>query len=212
MSTNMFKSFEHQPVWYIPDNMHELPKNPVSLSLNNNNLDFILDNNDPTKIRGYSWNFGETCEIPISVNKQIFVNSDSYITDIINDHPTEHTEGHYLQKFYNTVDVRSWTMVDFEPTCDKYTWQEDEMLTFMNDGDMLINITPKMFGRKIVAKFLNFRKELLLKFVYEDVNDTEVIIDKETSSKLLRGVYTLEIYIEDEYRNSLVNRYEIIVR
>ena len=205
----MFATFDRQPCWYFPDNMHEPEPIPKNISMNNNSLDLIVKNH---KICGYSWDYLNTVIIPISVNTLLLVDQDAYVSDIIGDAPTIDTPGRLNHKFYNTVDVKSWTCVDFDPDKEHYIWVQDSLLSFLTGGEKEINITPNMFGRKIVCVFKNFRYEEIKTFTYEDVNDADIVIDIDFSKQLLKGIYYLEVYIEDKTEKTLTNKYEIIVR
>ena len=99
--SNMFNGFYSEPPCYIPDNMHKMPDPPKLISLENNNLDAILDKNGNKK--GYSWNYGETVSIPLSVEQPVRVESDAYYSYELGEEPSIKTPGKIGQKFYNYI-------------------------------------------------------------------------------------------------------------
>ena len=216
----MFNSFYSEAPGYIPDNMHKKPvPPPPTTSLINHNLDIILDKHG--KKKGYSWNYGETVSLPISVDLPITIEMDAYYTSELGERPTIYTAGTLGQRFYNLVDVKSWTMNSYVPSDRAYNWVEDKVFTFPNNAPKLVYIHPDMKDKYILCEFLNFRGEQIFEKVYKEQNSVSWKIDQELSLKIPRGIYTLMIYVADEHRpellgreeyKKLTKRYEIVVR
>ena len=210
--SDMFRGFYSEPLDYVPDNMHKPPIPPKQISLVADNLDIILDKNG--KKKGYSWNYGETVSIPITVDVPIRVEADAYCSDVEGEEPTIDTAGRIGQKFYNTRDMRSWVLISYAPNNMSFIWKEDPRFTFPEDGERMMVDSPNMNGKYILAEFINFRGEQMFERLYEDVNSAEFVIDITDSLNIHRGIYDLYIYVGDEENQykKLTKRYEIVVR
>lgn len=217
--SQMFESFNHIPFGYIPDNMHKPPKMPGHKELVLDNLDAILDKEG--KKKGYSWNYGETVSIPITVNIPVRVETDAYLTDEIGVKPDITTQGYVGQKFYNLRDVKSYVMRSYVPANQSYMWMEEPRFTFPEAGPKLVMITPDMTDKYILCEFMNFRGEQMFEQSYQEVNECNFVIDHDLSLALLRGIYELNIYVGDNYdeyttdgteMKKLTKRYEIVIR
>lgn len=102
----MFDEYENLPKNYIPNNMITVPKS-IDLVLSNNNLGIIYDNHK--NVIQYSWNYGDTVNLPISP----FIHINVYPRDIICEIPGQVPSKYYDlceigTRYYNTVDMKSW--------------------------------------------------------------------------------------------------------
>ena len=206
----MFDSFHNIPYCYIPDNMHLPPRPPEVKKLTDTNLDIILDKRGRKK--GYSWNYGETVAIPLTVNIPIVIEHDAYYTIEAGKAPETTTVGHIGQKFYNLKDVKSYFMVSYVPAENSYIWVQDKQFSYPENGTVLVTVEPDMQGKYILAEFLNFRGEQMFEQVYEEVNNAEFVIDIDQSLELQRGIYELTTYVGSEDYKQLTERYEIVIR
>lgn len=218
--SDMFRGFYAQPPGYIPDNMHRKPLPPKTISLVSDNLDIILDKNGNKK--GYSWNYGETVSIPISVDIPVRVEANAYYTYEIGEEPKFDTVGFPGQKFYNLADVRSWVFTSYVPDTKSFIWTEEPRFTFPENGIKKVYIHPNMANKYILAELINFRGEQIFERLYEEKNEAQWTLSQEESLALPRGIYDLYIYVgttynedgtarENEYKK-LTKRYEIVVR
>jgi len=208
----MFKGFYAEPVSYVPDNMHKKPEPPKTISLVKDNLDIILGKDK--KKKGYSWNYGETVSIPISVDVPIKIEPNAICSVEVGEEPGFNTPGIIGQRYYNLVDVRSWTLTSFVPFSKSFIWTEDKRFTFPENGSRGVMVRPNMKDKYILVEFLNFRGEEMFERVYEEVNSVDFVIDIEKSLEIQRGIYELTIYVGSEEQNykKLTKRYEIVVR
>lgn len=218
--SDMFRGFYAEPPGYIPDNMHHKPLPPKSVSLVRDNLDIILDKNGNKK--GYSWNYGETISIPISVDLPVRIEQNAYYTYELGEKPEVNTPGFPGQKFYNLADVRSWVLTSYVPDAGSYIWTEEPRFTFPENGIKKVYIHPDMTNKYLLAEFINFRGEQMFERVYREVNEADWTLSQEESLNIPRGIYDLYIYVgtsynedgtarENEYKK-LTTRYEIVVR
>lgn len=218
----MFNSFYNIPCCYIPDNMHPKCKPAGVRKLTNTNLDVILDKKG--KFKGYSWNYGETVSIPLTVNFPIRIETDAQYTYDPDFIPGHDTQGKIGQKFYNLASVKSYFLKSYLPTEKWFMWEEESLFTYPEDGHMLVDVKPDMKGRYILAEFLNFRGEQIFEEVYYGVNSAELEINIPGSLQIPRGIYSLAIYVgttlpedEEEYKKvkqykHKSEEYEIVVR
>lgn len=205
----MFTTYDNQPDFYIPDNMHLKPLPPINLEVDNESLHGICRDG---RFYGYWWKYGDSIKIPISANLTISVDSHSFIYDVPGECPSMYQPGFVGQKAYNIVDVQSWTMIRYVPETGMYLWAKDEKLTYPSNGELSLEIMPNMKGKKIVAQIVNFRKEEIFKFEFCDMNKCFIELDKEKSSKLLRGNYYLIINYETDTYSKQTDYYELWVQ
>lgn len=215
----MFKGFYLEPPTYIPDNMHKKPLPPRYVSLVKDNLDCILDKNG--KLKGYSWNYGETIKLPISVKAPVRIEGNAYRTSKPGEVPRLDTQGFIGQKFYNLRDVKSWVLTSYVPSTQSYIWTEEPRFTFPENGQELVYIEPDMKDKYILVEFINFRGEQMFERVYDEVLETIWELDQTESLAIPRGIYDMYIYVGDNHRpellgrdeyKKLTKRYEIVVR
>ena len=217
--SDMFRGFYAEPPGYIPDNMHHRPLPPKTVSLVKDNLDIILDKNGNKK--GYSWNYGETVSIPISVDIPVRIESNAYYTYEVGEEPQLSTVGIPGQKFYNLADVRSWVLTSYVPDARSYIWTEEPRFTFPENGLKKVYVHPDMTGKYILTEFINFRGEQIAERVFDEVNEINWTVNQQQSLAIPRGIYDLYIYVADAYETAipedrkykkLTKRYEIVVR
>lgn len=210
--SEMFRGFYAEPPTYIPDNMHKKPLPPRSSSLVKDNLDIILDKEG--KKKGYSWNYGETVSIPISVRLPVRIEWDAYYTDSHGKEPGITTAGNIGQKFYNLKDVRSWILTSYVPDNNSYIWTEEPRFTFPENGAQFVEICPDMRDKYILVEFINFRGEQMFERVYYGSDEIHWTLNIEQSLEIPRGIYDMYIYVGDEENQykKLTKRYEIVVR
>lgn len=221
--SQMFDSFYNIPYCYIPDNMHPricIP--PKNLSMINTNLDAILDSKG--RFKGYSWNYGETVSIPLTVNFPITIETDAIYTYEKDKAPDHFTSGKVGQKFYNLSSVESYVLKSYIASEKWFMWEKEPAFTYPEDGKMIIEVKPDMAGKYILAEFLNFRGEQVFEQVFSEVNSAKLDIDIESSLGIPRGIYSLAIYVgttlpedEEEYKKvkqykHKSEEYEIVVR
>ncbi len=210
--SDMFRGFYTEPPTYIPDNMHERRKLPKTVSLIGDSLDVILDKHGHKK--GYSWNYGETVSIPISIRQQVRVEMDAYCFSLHGKEPDINTVGRIGQKFYNLKDVRSWIMTSYVPDTRSYIWTEEPKFTFPENGEKLVEVCPDMRGKYILVELIDFRGEQIFERVFFDADTIHWTLNIEESLALQRGIYDMYIYVGDEEAQykKLTKRYEIVIR
>lgn len=210
--SDMFRGFYAEPPTYIPDNMHKKPLPAKSASLVKDNLDVILDKHG--KKKGYSWNYGETVSIPISVTQPVRIELDAYCINSHGKEPGITTPGRLGQKYYNLKDVRSWVLTSYVPDTGSYIWTEEPRFTFPENGPKLVYVEPDMRGKYILVEFVNFRGEQMFEDVFFNSDEMHWTLGTEESLKLHRGIYDMYIYVGDEEAQykKLTKRYEIVIR
>ena len=215
----MFDNFENQPSNYIPNNMFlPIPERWVEV-----NTDTVHKKMKCGKVIGYWWNWGDA--ISITIKNQITIHLPfGAITGEVD--PTPETEGYFLgQKFYNTVELTSWTLKYITQESESttiYSWEKDKRLTYPETGvqDLDIEI-PLKEGQQIVVQLFNFRKEKIKDTIYyESTNVWELTPDE--SLLLVPGIYYLNIHLETMEETEegekvstdldLTNSYEIEVK
>ena len=111
----MFDSYDNLSEDYIPNNMFPLPP-AVSLTVNDTNI-LVKRDHCGGQIIGFSWNYGDTVSIPLSLNLNIAV----YPNDIVySKDKTMSPNSHYTiaeigDRFYNTLSLKSWRLDSIIP-------------------------------------------------------------------------------------------------
>lgn len=211
--SDMFKNYFNIDPNYIPNNM-DFKKHQRERSYNRDSLIAIIDRFN--QIWGYTWSWKDTVSIPITIDKVVNVPDDSIIMNESGIAPTNQTEGKVGQKFYNVVDVKSWTCkdigVDDDTNSPYYSWIEDDYLKYVDHSDTTITIKPNISGKKLTAEILNFRKEIVYSKEFNDGDSSSYLdIDLELSNKLVPGIYFIRVRLVSDTTSSFVDEYKIFV-
>jgi hypothetical protein len=96
-----------------------------------------------------------------------------------------------------------------------YVWVEDKHFTYPEPGADMITISSELCCcDQIVVQLFNFRKEMLMSWVFNEGAHNMVHISPEESLKLHPGIYYLNVHIETNMEEAttylkLTNTYEI---
>lgn len=211
--SDMFKKYFNIDPNYIPNNM-DFKKHQRERSYNRDNLIAIIDRFN--QIWGYTWSWKDTVSIPITINKIVNVPDDSIIVNESGIIPTNLTEGKIGQKFYNVVDIKSWTCKDIDVDDDThvsyYGWIEDDYLKYVDHSNTEITIEPDISGKKLTAEILNFRKEIVYSKEFDDGESfNNLDIDLELSNKLVPGIYFVRVRLVSDTTSSFVDEYKVFI-
>ena len=177
----------------------------------------IKEENIVGKFVGCSWNYGDTLELRFDINPKIMVERDAIVFETTGYAPTETTEGYLGQRAYNTEDIKSWVCKTLDKN--EYVWEEDKEFTFPQHGEQ--EITLHLFdleGKTAQVTISNFRVEEMCSFDTQASDVISIFIDKETSLKLLKGVYysTVKIFDNTQERSDddikVIYQYTLIVK
>ena len=193
---SMFTNYDAIPDNYIPNNIEcQLPPTFISFSEKEPKKEYNIKGD----FIGYSWEFGDTLTLNISVNKHIFVEDDSLILTENGEEPY-YGNGRIGMRAYNTFNIRSWTCVAIDG--DKYVWREDSTFSYPENGTKEVTLMSNggVIADKIIFSIYDWRRNKIYEKEYDGSDSFSVIIDKELSDSLIRGVYFFSyslIYGED---------------
>lgn len=127
--SKMFDSYNNLSTSYIPNNQ--------KITDTFNRIEF--NNKEPRKefsndglFIGYSWNYGDTVEIPYSIYKTIPVEDNAIIYYESGKGPSKDTVGLLNQKAYNIVDLKLWICKTLDQSI--YNWVEQDKFTYPTHG------------------------------------------------------------------------------
>lgn len=212
--SDMFANYENLSNTYVPNNQKKefirqevfdqnLPKKEYNIY-----GDFI----------GYSFNYGDTVVIHYSINKTVFVEDNAIVYTEAGECPNDSTTGIKGQKAYNTVDLKCWICTSLDSSI--YEWKEICNFIFPKKGTQEITLFSKYNNKNlqdennISIKFTirNFRYEILYSNIYSSDGDIDIIIDKELSAILLKGIYYCSVEIFNENISYIDSTFLLIVK
>lgn len=184
---------------------------------------------------GYSWAYGDTLRIELPIDRTLLVEDNAIIFSIKNQIPNENTVGEYGQKLYNAIDKKLWECKSIGQTT--YVWEELPFSIPKNGvKPVLFPFDYDLSNKQVSISIYNFRMEKIynntspLQLLLVDnttISSNDVIlnmrmpysllsiyldIDKELSSKLLKGQYTIDIVIFDDTTSYKNTSYSLIVK
>ncbi len=207
--SKMFDNYNNLSTSYIPNNQ--------KITDTFNRIEF--NNEEPRKefsndglFIGYSWNYGDTVEIPYSIYKTIAVEDNAIIYYESGEGPSKDTAGLLNQKAYNVVDLKLWICETLDQSI--YNWVEQNKFTYPTTGKKMVtlNLDIDMSDKSIEVNICNFRKEVIYTETFSGKTTIKVNIDKDLSKKLLKGIYYITFYIVGEDYKSLDESLFILVK
>ena len=197
--SKMFDNYNNLSTSYIPNNQ--------KITDTFNRIEF--NNKEPRKefsndglFIGYSWNYGDTVEIPYSIYKTIPVEDNAIIYYESEKGPSKDTVGLLNQKAYNIVDLKLWICKTLDQSI--YNWVEQDKFTYPTHGKKMVTLNSDidMSDKSIEVNICNFRKEVIYTETFSGQTTVKVNIDKDLSKKLLKGIYYITFSIVGEnYKN-----------
>ena len=131
----MFDNYNNLSTSYIPNNQN--------ITDTFNRIEF--NNKEPRKefsndglFIGYSWNYGDTVEIPYSIYKTIPVEDNAIIYYESGKGPSKDTVGLFNQKAYNIVDLKLWICKTLDQSI--YNWVEQDKFTYPTHGKKMVTL------------------------------------------------------------------------
>lgn len=203
---SMFDSYDNLKPDYVPDNSSP-NQSTTYIELQDKLPRPLFD--IKKRFTGYSWNHGDIFKWSLSVNRTIRINEDAIVYNTAGEYPEIETEGYAGQQAYNTVDCKSWTCIG--ELQDMYVWIQDEEVTYPDNGDRELQLTPDMESKSIQFDIYNFRWEPITSFSSQGSASIEISVDKELNEKLKPGVYYSTLKITGEESVELKNKYMLVV-
>ena len=207
--SKMFDNYNNLSTSYIPNNQ--------KITDTFNRIEF--NNEEPRKefsndglFIGYSWNYGDTVEIPYSIYKTIAVEDNAIIYYESGEGPSKDTAGLLNQKAYNVADLKLWICETLDQSI--YNWVEQNKFTHPTTGKKMVTLNSDidMSDKSIEVNICNFRKEVIYTETFSGKTTIKVNIDKDLSKKLLKGIYYITFYIVGEDYKSLDESLFILVK
>lgn len=205
---DMFDSYSNLSDIYVPDN-----------TTNRQNT-FIVFNDSAVKKEynvkgdfiGYSWNYGDTVSLNISMSKKVMVEEDAIIYEESGEYPDSSTIGIKGQRAYNIKDIKSWTCETLDQTV--YNWVEDIVFKYPEFGTK--EITLSTFDndnlRKVLFEIKNFRKEIVYSSEMLFTDTLNIDITKEVAELLLKGTYGFYFTLLDENSSNMFMMFNVIIK
>lgn len=195
---DMFTNYQNLSDYYIPNNISEqknIGKSYTKLDPINGSKPYELYS-AKNELEGYYWYYGDALNLEFNIDGEITVESNSIIFRSPDQQPTLTTEGRIEQRAYNIIDLRSWTCVSFENGL--YIWEEDEEFVYPLNGDKQIYVSAKDYlsDKTINIELYNFRLERIAAKSYNGSNSVIFEIDKDLSSKLVKGIYYCSLTVD----------------
>lgn len=203
---SMFDNYDNLSPDYIPDNTSPKPSDRYSTTDVVPRPAYNIKGN----FIGYEWNYGDTFELKLTIAETIHVATNSIIYHLTTQCPSTSTVGRPGQQAYNVADVKSWTCVGHSDGL--YIWVEDDVVTYLEEGDTELTLLPDMKGRTLQLDVYNFRWELFHSFSSVGTPELVCLMDNVTSEKFKPGVYYTTLKVLDGESTMLKDKYMFIVK
>jgi hypothetical protein len=205
---DMFDSYSNLSDIYVPDNTTNRPNSFVYFEDSKVKKEYNIKG----EFIGYSWAYGETVSLGLSMSKVVYVEPDAIIFTEENESPTESTVGVKGQRAYNTNSIKSWTCETLDQTI--YNWVEDKVFKYPEDGtkEITLNTFPNISSNEVLFTIKNFRKEVVYSTKLSGGNIITINIDREISDKLLQGIYTCYVSAVNENSINSCFKFTIIIK
>lgn len=176
----------------FPTDIHSSKLNPVAAGKP------YEEYNTKNELIGYFWRQGETLNLEFLIDGEITIEHDAIVVDVRGSSPTVNTVGHIGQKFYNIAELTSWTCTSVVDNT-RYVWTMDTEFTYPEGGLQHVYFSAKQYleGRNAEITIYNFRMEPIYTAILPAQPVVILPIDKELSSKLVRGIYYCSLKITD---------------
>ena len=174
---------------------------------------------------GYSWHYGESLDLTLSISKTIYVEDSAIIYTETGGHPDDSRAGFIGQRAYNTADNKTWvcvalrmnedgsnykkennewgtTFIIYEDSFVQYIWQEEKNFTYPANGTkpIIVNSEKDIEVKSVECKIYNFRWEEMYCDMLPGASTVTFHITPDDSKKLIKGIYyvTFTTYGEDD--------------
>lgn len=186
----MFSSYDNISAEYVPDNTTKvLPGDYVIKS--DSYPAMIHDIKD--RFLGFTWNYGDSVDLNLTVNDKVKVNKDSLIYLESGQFPATGVPGYKGQQAYNVVDYKSWTCIG---EVDGITvWVEDEDVIYDSQGTKEIEFIKDMTDKGVEVRLYNFRWEIMKTFESFGENKVTCQFTSDLYKDLKSGIYYCTVYI-----------------
>lgn len=153
---------------------------------------------------GYFWNYGETVNLEFTLDGEITVEDDALISSSVGVSPDTDTRGTIGQRFYNVVDLKSYTLVSI--VGEDYLWEIDEEFTYPTNAGKKIymDASDYLSTKKVSLTIYNFRYEELYTKTFNAESRIIFEIDKKMSEEMVRGVYYCSLKVFDDSTSTTV--------
>lgn len=193
----MFLNYHSIADNYVPNNLINAFPNKLNIS----KLDPVEaskpfeEYNAKGELIGYFWRYGETLNLEFNIDGEITVESNAILSKTRGQEPTVNTLGKIGQRFYNIIDLRSWTCISI--TNKSYIWEEDEEFTYPLNSDRSVYISAADYlkDKTVEIVLYNFRMEPICKKIYPASPTIVFTIDKELSTSLPKGIYYCSVNV-----------------
>lgn len=199
---SMFDNYDNLSRFYVPNNISVNPATEYD----------SIDQTIPKKLYdiknrfiGYSWDYGDTFDLILSINNRIPVRRDSIIFSEQNITPTTDTAGYKGLQAYNTIDNKSWTCVG--TVNGLYVWVEDDEVTYAIDGTTYLEMIRDVMNTKIRVDIYDFRWEHIKSFEEVESNTIACRIDDTLQS----GLYYCTVKLLGAEECELIDKFTLSI-
>lgn len=190
---SMFSNYDDLQDNYTPNNIQPVPQPPCLSNLDPFSINKPFEErNEKGELIGYWWNYGDTVNLEFHVEGNVIIEDDAILYTAYNDGPSISTVGKIGQKAYNVVELKSWTCTLIRNTSIKeYVWTLDTQFEnpAVGDRNIYIGVGDYIKDKQVTVKLYNFRMEEVAMQTFAGNPDITFSIDKELSSKLVKGNY-----------------------
>lgn len=196
--SDMFANYENLSSTYVPNNQK---KELVKQEIFNQDIpkkEYDMNGN----FIGYSFAYGDTVEIEYFLDKTVCVEEDAIIYERHDEKPDSTVEGYKGQKAYNTYDLNCWICESLDQSI--YNWKKLDKFVVPENGKKSIHVKSNHIFTNSTAKVTisNFRYEEVYSASIElspnESSAFSIVIDKELSTKLLKGIYNCLVEVFNE--------------
>lgn len=236
---SMFTNYDNISDNYIPNNLRLSAPTPRKVF----DYDPPYDEfNIKGNLIGYSWYYGESFDLTLSIDKTIYVEESALIYNQSGAGPDDSRPGFIGQRAYNIVDNTTWvcvairmnedgsnykkeenqygtTFIIYEDSFVQYVWVKQPDFTYPENGTKPIQLKslPNIESKTIKMDIVNFRWEPMYSDELPGASSVTFHISPTDSKKILKGIYyvTFTVFGVDEQERDeerFAERYLLLVK
>ena len=206
--SNMFENYENLSNTYVPNNQRKVFEEQEIFDQSTPKKEYDINGN----FIGYSFSYGDTLQIPYSINKTIQVEGDAIIYNEYGQSPSTSTPGVQGQKAYNIADIKCWVCESLDSSI--YIWKQLNNFTYPKNGTKKVTIKSDHFYNNNSIEFIiyDFRWEKIYSKTYSSSENFSINIDNELSKKLLPGLYNCSVSFSSDNYSYIDGTFVLIVK
>ena len=198
--SNMFDNYDKLQQNYVPNNLNKaFPVPPTCKKIEETRPNKPYDMYDEMgKFIGYFWNYGDTVSLDFTITGEYTVEGNAIISTVSEQEPNTETVGYIGQYYINVVDNKVWKCTTINGNI--YTWTDvTGVENPVGSKSVYIDAEDYLKDKTLYFKLYNFRGEMVYEETQEASTSCIINIGEELSKKLVRGNYTANLTLFDNY-------------